>query len=230
MKRALVIEDDHSLAKAVVAELTGINFVVEHASNGTAGLEMALAKDFDVIILDLMLPGLEGAEVCRGIRKANAVTPILIVTARNTEADAVLLLELGADDYITKPFSLAEFRARVKAAVRRGDISSQPDELQKAIIIGDLKIDPAIRKVTRDEQDLGLTAREFDYVYYLASNPSRVISRDELSQHVQGYDGGNYEHSVNSAINRIRSKIEIDSANPKYILTIRGAGYRFGEP
>ena len=229
MKYALVVEDDYDLAKAIASELKSINFEVTHAADGRSGLEAALQGGFAVIVLDLMLPELEGVEVCRKIRERDPLTPILVLTARSEESDKVLLLELGADDFISKPFGLPEFRARIKALVRRSSFSSVPDEMLPAFSVADLSIDPNRQKVFRDGKPLDLTVREFQYLMVLAKNPGRVYSREQLAIKVHGYQGGDYEQSVSSAINRLRAKLEKDPANPKYIITARGIGYSFAE-
>ncbi|MCL4153043.1 UNVERIFIED_CONTAM: hypothetical protein GTU68_027809 [Idotea baltica] len=229
MKYALLVEDDYDLAKAIASELKSINFEVTHVADGRTGLETALKGGFSVIVLDLMLPELEGVEVCRQIRESDKLTPILILTARNDESDKVLLLELGADDFISKPFSLPEFRARVKALVRRSSLSAEPDEMLPAFEVGDLTIDPSRQKVSRDGQTLDLTVSEFQYLMALVRNPGRVYSREQLAMKVHGYEGGDYDQSVSSAINRLRAKLEKDPAKPEYILTVRGVGYSFAE-
>lgn len=228
MPRVLLIEDDYDLATAVIQELHSVNFEVTHCADGEAGLLEAKRGTYDVVILDLMLPAKEGLEVCRGIRAAEILTPIVVLTSRADEADKVALLELGADDYITKPFGLAEFRARIKAAVRRGEQGKELRRL-KALHIADLEIDTERRKVFRGGVDIGLTTREFDYVYLLASNRGRVFTREELGEIVHGYEAGDYGQSVSAAINRIRAKLEPEPTKPKYILTAWGAGYRFAE-
>lgn len=229
MKRALLVEDDRDIAEAIVSELALIHLKVDHVSNGVDGVRSALANEYVLIILDLMLPELEGTEVCRQIRAEDKTTPIIVLTARNQEADKVLLLELGADDFITKPFGIAEFRARIKAAIRRGTLSTGGTDEQSVLRHGELTIDPERRKVTRDGVLIPLTAREFEYVYALAETPGRIYTRDTLASIVHGYEAGDFEHSVSSAINRIRAKLEPNPSKPQYVITVRGVGYKFAE-
>jgi len=193
---------------------------------------MALNHEYDLIILDLMLPQLDGIEVCRRIRKENDYIPILMLTARISELDRVLGLEIGADDYITKPFSMRELLARVKAVFRRIDISSPSNQHQsesRRINVGDMVIDVEKRKVEINDKQIELTAREFDLLLHFASHPGRVYSRPQLLDQIWGYGHDGYEHTVNSHINRLRAKIEVDPANPEYVLTVWGVGYKFHE-
>lgn len=185
----------------------------------------------DLIILDIMLPGLDGLEVCRRLRGASNHTPVLMLTARTTELDRVLGLELGADDYLTKPFSIMELLARVKAIIRRAGLADtqRPDNGQDIIRINGLLIDPARRAVSVDDSAVELTAREFDLLHYFASHPGQVFSRQQLLNSVWGYGHDGYEHTVNSHINRLRKKIERDPADACYILTVWGVGYKFVE-
>lgn len=229
MKTALVIEDDPDIASAISNELASITFSTEHASDGLRGLQMAQNGGYAIIVLDLMLPKMEGVEVCRQIRCFDVTTPILVLTARNQESDKVLLLELGADDFISKPFSTAELRARVKALVRRSELSVHPGQTPEIIRIGPFTIEPGKRRLTSNGQAVVVTANEFDLFYALAQHPGRAFSRSQLANLVHGYDSNAYDHSVSSAINRLRAKIEPDPANPRYILTVRGIGYAFAE-
>lgn len=225
----LLVEDDRELARVIISELQSMNYQVEHCVDGQAAIERIRPRYFSAIILDLMLPKIEGSELCRIIRQSDKHTPIVILTARNAEADKVLLLELGADDFISKPFGLAELRARVRAAVRRGKLSNATENKSAELQIGDLVISEVKRKVYRNDVDIPLTALEFDYVYILAQSPGRVFSREQLAAIVHGYEAGNYDHSVSSAINRIRAKLEPDPSEPRYILTVRGSGYCFSD-
>jgi DNA-binding response OmpR family regulator len=176
-----------------------------------------------------MLPGLDGLEVCRRLRGASRHTPVLMLTARTTELDRVLGLELGADDYLTKPFSIMELLARVKAIIRRAGLADtrRPDNGPDIIRINGLLIDPARRAVSVDDSAVELTAREFDLLHYFASHPGQVFSRQQLLNSVWGYGHDGYEHTVNSHINRLRKKIERDPADARYILTVWGVGYKF---
>jgi DNA-binding response OmpR family regulator len=230
-RRVLVIEDDKDIARLVELHLRDSGYDVTVAYDGTSGLETALAKTFDLIILDLLLPGIDGMEICRRIRTRPTYTPILMLTSRSSEVDRVLGLEMGADDYLTKPFSVRELLARVKALFRREEAirSEASPELQKVIKAGQLLIDAGKRKVTINKKEVSLTAKEFDLLLQFASHPGRVYSRTELLNQVWGYGYEGYEHTVNSHINRLRAKIEDDPAHPRYVLSVRGVGYKFSE-
>jgi DNA-binding response OmpR family regulator len=230
-RRILVIEDDVDIARLVELHLRDGGYEVSLAHDGTAGLGLALAKPFDLIILDLLLPGVDGLEICRRIRAGSAYTPILMLTSRSTEFDRVLGLEMGADDYLTKPFSIPELLARVRALFRReeafkSEASSGP---RKAIRAGGLMIEVEKRRVTLGNREVSLTAREFDLLLQFARHPGRVYTRLELLNLVWGYGYEGYEHTVNSHINRLRAKIEDDPAKPRYILSVRGVGYKFSD-
>ncbi len=232
VRKVLVIEDNPDIAHLLKVNLGDISCHVDIAGNGSDGLGMALNHEYDLVILDLMLPRLDGIDVCRRIRKENDYIPILMLTARTSELDRVLGLEIGADDYITKPFSMRELLARVKAIFRRIDISSPSVQDQPAfrrIDAGAMVIDVEKRKVEIDDKQIDLTAREFDLLLHFASHPGRVYSRPQLLDQVWGYGHDGYEHTVNSHINRLRAKIESDPANPEYILTVWGVGYKFHE-
>jgi two-component system OmpR family response regulator len=227
----LVIEDNHDIARLVELHLQDLSYQVELVADGRSGLERALQGQYDLIILDIMLPGLDGLEICRQLRGASNQTPVLMLTAKTTELDRVLGLELGADDYLTKPFSIMELLARVKAIIRRTALSRQPqpDSETETISINGLEIDPARRAVTIGHSPIELTAREFDLLHYFASHPGQVFSRQQLLNSVWGYGHDGYEHTVNSHINRLRKKIERDPADARYILTVWGVGYKFSE-
>jgi DNA-binding response OmpR family regulator len=230
-RRVLIIEDDQDIAHLVKLHLEDIDCDVEIATDGKRGLERAQSGEHDLLILDLMLPGIDGLEICRRVRAAADYTPILMLTARDSEVDRVLGLELGADDYLTKPFSVLELVARVKALFRRIDILKSLDErdAEAAIRLADLTIEPDKRQVQIRGETVELTAKEFDLLVHFARQPGRVFSRSQLLDSVWGYGHAGYEHTVNSHINRLRSKIEDDPAQPKYILTVWGIGYRFAE-
>lgn len=227
--RILVIEDNHDIAHLVELHLRDAGFDVELATDGRRGLTLASNGSYDLIVLDIMLPELDGLEVCRQLRGAAIQTPILMLTAKTAELDRVVGLELGADDYLTKPFSIRELLARVKAILRRTDATTreQPGLSQGRIEIGGLCIDPARREVSIEGKQVELTAREFDLLYYFASHPGRVFSREQLLNQVWGYGHDGYQHTVNSHINRLRKKIEQDPADARYILTVWGVGYKF---
>ncbi len=230
-RRILIIEDDKDIAQLVELHLKDAGYGVSIAYDGASGLEQALAKSFDLIILDLMLPGVDGVEICRRVRAAPVYTPILMLTAKSAEFDRVLGLEIGADDYLTKPFSIRELLARVKALFRRVEAlksgtSAGPQDVTRA---GGLVIDVVKRKVLLDEKEVLLTAKEFDLLLQFARHPGRVYTRMELLNLVWGYGYEGYEHTVNSHINRLRAKIEKNPAEPRYILSVRGVGYKFSE-
>ena len=229
MKKVLVVEDDKSIAELIEIHLKDLNCEVLLASDGEAGLDNALNKQFDLIVLDLMLPGLSGLEICKQLRKKDDYTPVLMLTAKSEELDKVLGLEVGADDYLTKPFSIREFIARVKAIFRRIKAIQKENSNEDDIIIGNLKIEVLKRKVLLDDKRVDLTPKEFDLLHLLAAHPGRTYTREQLLSLLWGYQYNGYEHTVNSHINRLRSKIETDLSNPKYILTSWGVGYRFNE-
>jgi two-component system, OmpR family, response regulator len=229
--RILVIEDNHDIARLIELHLKDLCYQVDLDTDGRTGLQRAMTGNYDLIILDIMLPGLDGLEVCRRLRGASNQTPVLMLTARTTELDRVLGLELGADDYLTKPFSIMELLARVKAIIRRAGLAhtQHPDNSSTIIHINGLLIDPARRAVSVGDAAVELTAREFDLLHYFASHPGQVFSREQLLNSVWGYGHDGYEHTVNSHINRLRKKIERDPADARYILTVWGVGYKFAE-
>lgn len=232
-KRILVVDDDEDIARLVQLHLSDLGFVVDLAFDGRGGLEKAHARPPDLIVLDLMLPEIDGLEVCRRLREGGPYVPLLMLTAKSTELDRVLGLEMGADDYLTKPFSIGELVARVKAIFRRVEAiecASRADDEGERVSIGGLEIDAGKRTVTLDGRPVSLTAREFDLLAHFARHPGRVYSRAQLLDSVWGYGHDGYEHTVNSHINRLRSKIEEDPAQPRFILTVWGVGYKFAEP
>ena len=230
-RRILVVEDNKDLSGLLDLHLGDLSYEVDLAFDGETGFEKLNTKDYDLIILDIMLPGIDGLELCRRIRSKPAYTPILMLTSKSTELDRVLGLEMGADDYVTKPFSIRELMARVKAIFRRIDelkIDNRPGR-QMTIRQGDLLIDAEKRKVTIGDEKIELTAKEFDLLYHFAQKPGRVFTRSQLLDKVWGYGHSGYEHTVNAHINRLRAKIEENPAQPKYILTVWGVGYKFAE-
>lgn len=228
----LVIEDDHDIAHLLKLHLNDIAMDVDIVNTGTGGYENASKGGYDIIILDLMLPGMNGLEVCRKLREQAVQTPILMLTAKSSELDRVLGLELGADDYLTKPFSIQELQARVKAMLRRSamqTVQQQVSSDEESITIRNLTILPERRQVSVAGQDVELTAREFELLLHFARNPGKVYSRAQLLDKVWGYGHDGYEHTVNSHINRLRKKIEIDPARAEYIVTVWGVGYKIDE-
>ena len=230
-RRILVIEDNKDLAHLLEIHLRDLSYEVDLAFDGDKGIAMAEAGNYDLIILDLMLPGLDGLEICRRLRTRPPYTPILMLTAKSSELDRVLGLEMGADDYVTKPFSIRELMARVKAIFRRIEqVKSEQEAGDQAIIhAGDLTIDPEKRKVSIKGEPIDFTAKEFDLLLHFAKHPGRVYTRSQLLDEVWGYGHDGYEHTVNSHINRLRAKIEENPAQPRYILTVWGVGYKFAE-
>ena len=231
MRNVLVIEDQRDIARLIRLHLQDLSCNVTLRFDGDAGLAEAESGSWDLIILDLMLPGLDGLEICRRLRARTLYTPIMMVTAKATEIDRVLGLELGADDYLTKPFSVLELVARVKALFRRLEAlaESGPPASKKAIRSGELVINPETRVVTLEGREVNLTAKEFDLLLHFARNRGRVYTRLQLLDTVWGYGHDGYEHNVNCHINRLRAKVERNPAQPKYILTVRGVGYKFAD-
>ena len=224
--RVLLVEDDAAVADVVALHLRGAGYQVEHAADGHAALRRIDAESWDLVLLDLMLPGTDGFEICRHLRQREGHVPIIILSARTAEAERVLGLELGADDYLPKPFSMLELTARVRALLRRVEqLKAQPTA--QAVQVGSLRVDLAHRRVTLSGQEVPLTLREFDLLYFLANHPSRVFSRAELLERVWGTSFDGFEHTVNSHINRLRTKVEANPQAPRLIETVWGLGYRF---
>ena len=229
MKNVLVIEDDKSISDLLRIHLTDLNCAVTQASEGDEGLKFALNNQFDLIVLDLMLPKLCGLEICKEVRRKDDYTPILMLTSKSEEIDKVLGLEVGADDYLTKPFGIREFIARVKAIFRRIEAIQSETNNDSDIIIDELIIEVSKRRVLLKGERVDLTPKEYDLLHLLASHPGRTYTREQLLSALWGYQYSGYEHTVNSHINRLRSKIESDLSKPKYILTSWGVGYRFND-
>jgi len=231
-KRVLIIEDDPDIIDLVEIHLKDLGYELDRAEDGEKGLQKALHGNYKLIILDLMLPKMDGLSVCKRIRSENEYTPILMLTSKSEELDKVLGLELGADDYLTKPFSIRELIARIKAIFRRIEVDKEKTVDQTELVVlnfTDLTIDFEKRKVTLSDQILDLTTKEFDLLALFARNPGRTYSRNDLLDLVWGYQYSGYDHTVNSHINRLRSKIEKDPSNPKFLKTVWGFGYRFVE-
>lgn len=230
-QRVLVVEDTRDIAELVAMHLRDEGYTVEICDDGRAALERAQTGRFDLVILDLMLPGVDGLAICRCLRARADYVPILMLTAKSTEFDRVLGLEVGADDYLSKPFSIRELLARVKALFRRvAALAQAPAERAGVIALDDLEIDPDKRAVRLADEAVHLTGKEFDLLLQFARHPGRVYSRAQLLDLVWGYGHDGYEHTVNSHINRLRAKIERDPAAPRHILTVWGVGYKFAEP
>ncbi len=232
MKHVLVIEDDKDITELLKIHLKDLHCRVTTAIDGEKGYALTQKGSIDLIVLDLMLPGMDGLEVCRRVRADKNNTPILMLTAKSEELDKVLGLEVGADDYLTKPFGVREFIARVKAIFRRTEAlrnGSAASDNSAVINFGDLEIDRERRKVQLKGKRLELTAKEFDLLLLFATHPGKTYTREQLLELVWGYQFNGYDHTVNSHINRLRAKIEQDMSKPKYILTAWGVGYRFAE-
>jgi DNA-binding response OmpR family regulator len=226
-KKILVIEDERDIGDLIRLHLEDLNYKVSVARDGNTGLRRCSEGSWNLIILDLRLPGIDGLEICRRLRQGSKYIPILMLTSKSSELDRVLGLEIGADDYVTKPFSVLELMARVKAILRREDLfdRSKPKAME-AVEVGSLEIDPATRSAVISGEAVELTAKEFDLLFHFAKHPGRVFSRAELLDHVWGYGHEGYEHTVNSHINRLRAKIENDPARPEFIVTMWGVGYK----
>jgi DNA-binding response OmpR family regulator len=230
--RVLVVEDDASIRDLVALHLRLEKLAVTEVGDGQEALQLARAEPFDLIVLDVMLPGLDGMTLCGAIRRdsPNADVPILMLTARREEADKVLGLETGADDYLTKPFGVREFVARVRALLRRKRrTDSSPSGHRAAVQAGALVVDPSRRQARIDGQEIELTVHEFELLYLLASNRGIVFSREALMQRVWGEDTYITERSVDTLVKRVRRKVEVDAANPQFILTVWGTGYKFAD-
>jgi len=231
--KALIIEDDEDIADVVSLHLKDLGLIAERAVDGRSGLQKALENTYALVILDLMLPKMDGLAVCARIREKNPATPIVMLTAKSEEIDRVLGLEIGADEYITKPFSVRELVARIKALLRRvqadKDAAAAGAVEKGRIEIGALVLDFDKRKVTREGATIELTVKEFDLLALFARTPGRTYSRTDLLNLVWGYQFEGYEHTVNSHINRLRAKIETDPGHPRYLRTVWGVGYRFAE-
>ncbi len=229
-RKVLVVEDNPDIAKLLSLHLKDLDCEVALAADGLRGLEQARARRYDLIILDLMLPGMDGLELCRRLRGETDYTPILMLTAKSSEVDRVVGLEIGADDYLTKPFSISELLARVKAIFRRVDaLGAGRPQAPKRLNLGAMAIDVEKRTVTVAGQAVDLTAKEFDLLLQFAEHPGRVYSRQQLLDLVWGTGHMGYEHTVNSHINRLRGKIEDNPAEPAYVLTVWGVGYKFND-
>jgi two-component system OmpR family response regulator len=226
-RHVLIVEDDPHIAELLRMHLADDGFAVVHAADGDAGLRELESGSWDAVVLDVMLPGVDGLEICRRARAMPRYTPIIITSARSSEVHRILGLELGADDYLAKPFSMLELVARVRALVRRTDAIARAAGAGAARIeLGNLAIDPLGRVVHVGGRPVDLTPREFDLLCFFARHPGRVFSRLDLLNQVWGYQHDGYEHTVNTHINRLRMKVEANAAEPRRILTVWGRGYK----
>jgi DNA-binding response OmpR family regulator len=231
-RRVLVVEDDADIGRLITLQLNELGCTSRLVDDGVAALAEAQAGRYDLVILDVMLPRMDGLEICRRLRAGPRYVPILMLTAKSSELDRVLGLELGADDYLTKPFSMLELAARVKGVFRRAEQLAAPAAAAPAvqrIDHGRLSIDLERHEVRVDGQAVELTAKEFELLTCFARSPGRVFTRAQLLDQVWGYSHSGYEHTVNSHINRLRGKIERDAGNPDYIQTVWGVGYKFAD-
>ncbi|MFE0601543.1 response regulator transcription factor [Streptomyces sp. NPDC058892] len=225
--RVLVVDDDPTVSEVVAGYLERAGFTVHRADDGPAALESAARHRPDLVVLDLMLPGMDGLEVCRRLRASGSgrpSVPVVMLTARGDEDDRILGLEVGADDYVTKPFSPRELVLRVRSVLRRSSSTAPADE--PLLVVAGLTVDPAARRATRDGRELALTLREFDLLVYFLRHPGQVCDRERLMREVWGWDYGDLS-TVTVHVRRLRSKIEKDPADPRLIRTVWGAGYRF---
>jgi DNA-binding response OmpR family regulator len=235
-RRVLVIEDDPDIGRLITLQLAELDCECRLVADGVTGLAEAQAGNYELVILDVMLPRLDGLQICRRLRAAEQHTPILMLTAKSSELDRVLGLELGADDYLTKPFSMLELAARLKGMFRRAEqlaaaklaAASAPAASERIEVAG-LSIDLRRHEARVGGRPVELTAKEFELLAYFARSPGRVFTRTQLLDQVWGYSHSGYEHTVNSHINRLRNKIERDPANPDFIQTVWGVGYKFAE-
>jgi len=222
--KVLIVDDDSHIGDVLKMNLEENGFLVTHVTDGERGLQLARDGGYGVVILDVMLPSRDGFDICRELRKAKTPCKILMLTFRSEEIDKVLGLELGADDYVGKPFSVREIVARVRVLTRR--MTEENDPIEPILELGSLKIDPNSRETSVRGQGVALTTTEFDLLYFLAKHPGRAFTREHLLHAVWGYTSAAYEHTVNTHINRLRIKIERDPANPDLIKTVWGVGYK----
>jgi len=230
-KRILIVEDDPDISDMLDINLLDEGFAVERAEDGEIAQTLLRGRPYDMLLIDIMLPGISGLDLCREVRAGGAYVPIIIISARGAESQRIVGLELGADDYIAKPFSVLELIARIRALFRREaahDKSMQ--QVASVVVQGSLVIDALRREVRLDDAPVVLTAREFDLLLHFARHPGQVFSRFQLLDQVWGLNHKGYEHTVNTHINRLRNKIERDPAHPDCILTVWGVGYKFAFP
>lgn len=229
-RKVLIIEDDNAIAELERDYLESSNFSVDIAADGVSGLEAALNIDYSLVLIDLMLPGMDGFEICRKLRSVKDI-PILIVSARKDDIDKIRAFGLGSDDYVVKPFSPSELVARVKAHILRYEsLVSNESHNNEVLKVGDILIDHGARRVTVGGKEIGLTNKEFDLLYFLASKPNIVFTKEELFSKIWGYDSMGETSTITVHINRIRDKIGDVNGDPKYIETVWGTGYRFNVP
>lgn len=237
--RILIVEDEIDIAHLIEMHLTELDLECDICSNGQQALEQAIEQNYQLVLLDVMLPGISGLDICRQLRYEKPLQAILMLTSKTSETDRVLGLELGADDYMTKPFSVRELQARVRTHLRRvhalnaqaqsvetGKTNSESVNKKATTCIGQLLIDHSYHQVTYKDQAINLTSTEFELIDFLCKHPDQVFSRAQLLDNVWGYNHSGYEHTVNSHINRLRNKLELDCSDPKIIQTVWGVGYK----
>lgn len=231
-RHVLIVEDEPDLGRLVKRHVESLGHSASIAPTGEHALTMAREQTFDLVLLDVMLPGIDGMEVCRQLRQRSQYMPVLMLTARSSDIDKVMGLESGADDYLTKPFSVQELLARIKAIFRRMDFLAAPQaEPEEILAIGDrLHVNLETREVRVDGRLVDLTQKEYELLLHFARHPNRVYSRAQLLDAVWGYNHDGYEHAVNCHINRLRAKIEADPSKPKLLMTVWGVGYKFAGP
>ena len=234
MDTVLLVEDDQDIADLITLHLSELSLQVEHCLSGEQALQQFNQQNYALVLLDVMLPGISGLDVCKQVRASKPEQIIIMITSRNTELDRVLGLELGADDYMAKPFSIPELQARIRSQLRRLHLLNQKETEQAAqhlperyLSIGSLQIDSTLHKTMLEGRELELTSTEFDLLFYLASHPEQVFSREQLLSSVWGYHHSGYEHTVNSHINRLRNKVEKNATKPEIVQTVWGVGYKF---
>jgi DNA-binding response OmpR family regulator len=227
-KTVLVVEDEPTLSSVLSYNLRKNGFQVLSAADGVSGLQEARRSKPDVVVLDLMLPKMDGLEVCRRLR-ADSDVPILMLTARSEELDKVIGLEMGADDYLAKPFGMRELMARVRALIRRSSQRSDPAAAEETTLVrvGDIELDARGRTVRRSDAEIALKPKEFDLVFFLARNAGQVFTREQLLEKVWGYDFFGGSRTVDVHVRWLREKLEADPARPRHLLTVRGVGYKF---
>lgn len=225
-----IIEDDPNIRALIKIVLSELGVTIDEYENGWKGMDGVMNKSYQLLVLDLMLPGVNGMEICRKIRQTDNRLPILMLTSKSEEDDKIAGLDMGADDYLTKPFSNRELLARAKALLRRSEVKTKTDQRENYIIaVGNLKLDITNQYLTKNNEEVRLTAKEFDLIKLFMTNTGRNFSRMDVLERVWGDQFEGLEHTVNTNINRLRSKIEDDPANPKYLVTVWGLGYKFNK-
>lgn len=226
----LVVEDEQDIADLISVHMLELSLKIEHSLTGEKAVQLALNNNYALIILDVMLPGISGLDVCRQLREKKPEQAILMLTSRTSEIDRVVGLELGADDYMAKPFSVRELQARVRSQLRRVHLLNDMQRStipSKILTLGKLQIDTVQHRISMADEVLDLTSTEFDLLFFLASHPEQVFSREQLLSSVWGYHHSGYEHTVNSHINRLRNKLEQNPTKPEIVQTVWGVGYKF---